>query len=194
MATSISRLWNTDENYWLLHPQMKTIKEFKDVFLTDKSKDKINSSKLMWAIALYCDPHDQNPWRNINDADRRTLIAEDFLLSPKFDWERSDIKELIEKYEDLCLTVWEKELVRLERKLSERSDFISSTKYTLDEYEENNGKVKLKKGTATQLDKMMTDTIKIYEQADKIKQMLGKESGGHTRGGAKESAGEKAEI
>ncbi len=64
--TSISRNWNTDENYWSLHPQMKTIKAFRELYERDKKKSKRDSSTMMWAIALLVDPHEQNPWRNTN--------------------------------------------------------------------------------------------------------------------------------
>lgn len=194
MPTSISRLWNINENYWTLHPQVKSIKLFGELFESDKSKGKIDSSKLMWTIALYSDPHDQNPWKNINYLDRQTLIATDYLKNPKFNWEDESIKNLLNCYEEHCLTIAEKELMRLEEKLTQRGDFLKETKYTLDEYEEANGKVKLKKGTAEQLDKMMVNTTKIYEQLEIIKTMMSKEAGGANKGGSKQSASEKKAI
>lgn len=195
MPASISRLWNINENYWLLHPQMKTIKLFGQLHDNDKSKGKVESSKLMWGIALYCDPHDQNPWKNINYLDKQTLIATDYLKIPKFDWENENVVALLECYEKHCLTIAEKELIRLEEKLTQRGDFIKAAKYSLDEYEDNGeGKVKLKKGTATQLDKMMVDTTKIYEQLDIIKTMMSKETSGANKGGSKQSASEKKSI
>ena len=194
MPVSISRLWNTNENYWILHPQMQTIKQFGNLFDGDKSKGKEKSSRLMWAIALYSDPHDQNPWKNINYLDRQTLIGTDYLKDPKFNWEDPIIKELLKCYEEHCLTIAEKELARLEEKLTQRGDFIKESKYTLDEYEETERGVKLKKGTAEQLDKMMVNTTKIYEQLEIIKTMLSKESNGANKGGSKQSAGEKKAI
>lgn len=50
----------------------------------------------------------------------------------------------------------------LEKKLIERTNFIAETKYTLDDYVMGKGgKAILKKGTASQLDKMFADTDKI---------------------------------
>lgn len=194
MPTSISRLWNINENYWTLHPQIRTIKLFGNLFDNDKSKGKTESSKLMWAVALYSDPHEQNAWKNINYIDRQTLIATDFLKNSKFNWEDENIKALLTCYEEHCLTIGEKELMRLEEKLTQRGDFLKETKYTLDEYEEKDGKIKLKKGTAEQLDKMMVNTTKIYEQLDIIKTMMSKEASGANKGGSKQSASEKKQL
>lgn len=189
MSVTITKIWNTDENYWILNPIMKTFKVFNDFYLSDKSKNKEQSSKIMWAIALYVDPSEYNPWRTTSDSDKKELIATDYLNNKNFNWEDPIYSQLIDTYIERCLTLAEKELVRFEKKLSQRGDFIDKTKYTLDEYDEDSGKVK--KGTADQLDKMMVNTIKIYEQLDLIKAMFNKESEGHLKGGSKESASEQ---
>ena len=190
---SISRNWNPDENYWSLHPQMKVIKLFRELHDKDKSKGKAQSSKMMWAIALYVDPHENNPYKNVAEHDRRVLIAEDFLFDDKFPWDDKDIQDLIECYKDKCLSIAEKALIQLQSKIADRARFIDQTKYSMDFYDEESGKVQ--KGTADQLDKMMVNTIKIYEQMDKIREMLNKESiESQTKGGAVESAAEKGEL
>lgn len=191
--TSLSRNWNTDENYWSLHPQMKTIKVFRDLFERDKKKSKGESSTMMWAIALLVDPHEQNPWRNTNPLDRAKLIAEDYIGDENFPWGDKDIVNLIEVYKNHCLTAGERALIEMEEKLTDRARFISDTSYSMDYYDEESGKVK--KGTADQLDKMMVNSLKIYEQLEKIKEMMDKESiEGHGKGGAVESASEQGII
>ena len=53
----------------------------------------------------------------------------------------------------------------------------------------------MEKGTADQLDKMMVNTVKIYQQLEQVKEMLDKESiEGHGKGGAIESASEQGLI
>lgn len=179
---SLSKNWNTDENYWVLHPQLKTVKLFKDLYSSDKSKKKIKSSKLMWAIALYIDPNDQNVWRNTNDKDKKELIATDYLEDSKFNWEDKLTQELIEEYKSRCLTIPEKELVRLLTKLEQRGKFLDSTNYSLDAYKEDSkGKITLVKGTADQLDKMMASTGKIYDHLLKIQQTISDEASLKTR-------------
>lgn len=191
--TSLSRNWNTDENYWSLHPQMKTIKVFRDLYERDKKKSKKESSIMMWAVALMVDPHEQNPWRNTNPLDRAKLIAEDYVGDVNFPWEDEDIQLLIDTYKDHCLTAGERALISLEKKLTDRARFIDDTDYSMDEYNEETGKID--KGTADQLDKMMVNSSKIFEQLDKIAEMMNKESiEGQGRGGAVESAGEQRII
>ena len=187
--TSLSRNWNTDENYWSLHPQMKTVELFKELHDRDRSKKKTESSMMMWAIALFVDPHEQNPWKTIDPTNRAKLIADEYLGDSKFPWEASDIQELIEEYKERCLSVAEKALIQLEKKIADRANFIDKTSYSMDYYSEDTGKVI--KGTADQLDKMMANTVKIYQQLEQVKDMLDKEAiEGQTRGGVQESASE----
>jgi len=186
--TTISKNWNTDENYWALHPGNKVVKTFSNLYESDKSKNKENSSKLMWAIALYTDPNEENIYKNLGFDEKRYIISTDFLKDKKFNWEDKKIVELIETYEELCLTVAEKELFRFEEKLKQRGNFLKTTDYTLDDYNEQG---KPKKGTADQLDKMMLNTSKLYQQLEEIKSKLEKEkSSSKLRGGAAESASE----
>lgn len=193
MATSISKQWNPQENYWILNPMMLTIKEFKALHTRDKKKKKEDSSKIMWAIAMVVDPSDENPWRSTPLKDKLELIAEDYMQDKGFPWDDDDIQLLINTYKERCLTVAEKALVELEEKLADRARFIAGTSYSMDTYNEESGKVE--KGTADQLDKMMVNTVKIYEQLEKIKGMLDKEAvESHGKGGAVESAGEQGLI
>lgn len=194
--TTVSPNWNTDLNYWELHPGMKNFPNFRTLYDKDKSKTKIDSSKTMWAIALMVDPHEKNPWKNVNPLDKKILISIDFLHDEKFNWESEEIINLIEEYKDKCLTVAEKALIELEEKLSERAKFIKETNYTLDYYEETErGSTKLVKGTAAQLDKMVTETKKIYDHLQLIrKQMEAENISGSIKGGAIESASEKGEL
>jgi len=192
--TTIVKNFNPDLNFWDLNPSFKTIKLFNTLFEEDKSKKKDNSSQLMWAIAYLIDPNEANPWKNISEEDKKLLIADEYLENKKFNW--IEVQHLIDEYEERCLTIAEKELVRFERKLVDRGNFINTTRYSLDEYEESsNGKVKLVKGTADQLDKMMLNTTKLSEQLSLIKDMLKQEqSQGSLRAGASKSASESGKI
>lgn len=190
---SITKNWNVDLNYWELHPVMKTIPEFRNLFKEDKSKGKNSSSKLLWAIAMLIDPNEENPWRNVSLEDKKVLIAEDYLGDKKFKWDDEDIQELINVYISKCLTLMEKELIRYEEKLQQRGDFIAKTDYSLDYYEENDkGKFVMKKGTADQLDRMVLNSKKLFEQILEIKDLISQQNAeGKIKGGASESASEK---
>lgn len=189
MPVSIAINWNTDENFWQLHPVAKTIGQFQNLYKADKSRNKENSSQLMWAIALACDPNKNNFYRNINYVERKELIKTDYLKDKDFNWEHKTIVELTETYEKLCLTIAEKELIRFEEKLNQRGNFLESADYSFDTYSEENGKVL--KGTADQLDKMMVNTGKLYDHLESIKdKMSDDEARGNLRGGEVESASE----
>lgn len=189
--TTLSPSWNTDINFWILNTAIKTLAVFNQYYKSDKSKDKKDSSKIMWAIALLIDPNEKNPWKNVNPVEKKQLISTEFLNDPKFNWDDEKIQNLILNYKNLCLTVAEKSLVEFEEKLADRARFISNAEYTFDWYEETERGVKLMKGTATQLDKMMTDTKKIYDQFELIKQQLLEESINIVgKAGAVESASE----
>lgn len=190
--TSLLKVWNSSENFWVANPMMLSVNIFKQVYDKDKSKNKKSSSKLMWAIALLVDPNEANPWKNVGIHDKYKLIAEDFLEDKDFNWEHNEIQDLIEEYKERCLTIAEKQLIRFEKKLVQRGDFIDKTDYSLDTYDDNGRVIK---GTADQLDKMMVATSKIYDQLESIKAKILKEnSEGSLRGGAAESASESGEL
>lgn len=187
--TSMVKIWAPSENYWEIHPMTKDMRAFKFLYNRDKSKNKKESSKLMWAIAMCVDPHQDNAYKNMPIKTKRNLIADDHLGDPKFDWEHPEIVGLCDTYIKHCLTLAEKELIRYEAKLVQRGEFIDKVDYTMDSYDEHTKKVI--KGTADQLDKMMLNSSKIFAEIDNIKEKLAKEEmDGQLKGGATESAAE----
>lgn len=190
---SIVRNFNTNDNFWETNPSFTTVKIFNDFFTADKTKNKSKSSQIMWAIAFLLDPHHDNIWRNLSDEDKRLLISEDYLKDKSFNW--NDYQYLIDEYYNRCLTIPEKDYLELIDKMTERKNFIKNTPYTLDSYELDDitGRTKLIKGNAKDLDKMVVDTVKLYEQLEIVKDKLekSKHADGETKGGMQESATEK---
>ena len=66
----------------------------------------------------------------------------------------------------------ERSLINWELNMQRRDKFLAEQDYTLDRFEEIDGKMKLVKGSADQLDKMHAQTAKIYAQLEQIKQDL----------------------
>ena len=64
-------------NFWELNPIAIVI--FKDFYDRDKSKNKDNSSRIMWAISLYLDMNEANMYRNLDSDIRRVSIASNYL-------------------------------------------------------------------------------------------------------------------
>ncbi len=185
---SLVRNFNTDDNFWETNPIFKTVKIFNNFYQADKSRKKKTSSQIMWAVAFLIDQHEENIWRNLNDHDKRTLIAEEYLNDKEFQWEL--YTDIIQEYEKRILTVPERDFVELVEKMHERKNFIKNTPYTLDTLSEEG---KIIKGTAKDLDKMVVDTTKLYEQLEIVREKLEKKRQieGETKGGMKESATEQ---
>ena len=87
--------FDTDVNFWKLHPQLKVPLPFASIYKEDKSKSKSKSSQIMWAIALLVDP--DSKFSNISYPTRKDIIAKDHLKDEKFDWGK--YKEAMVYYE-----------------------------------------------------------------------------------------------
>ena len=139
-------------------------------------KDSIPSEHL-WALFLYA--HPDSKFFDLSPKDRQELIYKDYLLSdPSFSWESySDTLLFIEEQ---LLTKAERALMRWEKTLHERDDFIASIPYSLDTFEAK--------------DKMLANTTKLWDQYESIMERLSKERQTKTLGDLEESASEKGDI
>lgn len=145
-------------NFWNLNPQMKYVGEFDKFYKKDRSKDKQNSSQIMWAIALYLDKSKANNFRNLPEEERKLQLTKYFLKDETFDWDNEIVKPLINTYHSMVLTQAERSLISWEKKLKERDEFIDKTTYDSTSYD--------------MLDKMMSATYKMYQQYDAIRAQL----------------------
>jgi hypothetical protein len=168
---------NTTENFWKLNPDLLIPEEFKKLYLNDKTKDKSQSSRIMWVIYLIY--HPDSPFANLPHEAIVRLVLKDYLKDPKFDIYQ--YKEQIKLFEDLILTPGQKQLAQWYKMMNDRQSFIKSLKFTEDSWE--------------MIDKMAVSTLKIYENLKKIQDILEKEKGqGTTKGNSEESASEKGLI
>lgn len=164
------------ENFWEVNPSFLSIGIFQSLYEDDNSSKKKQSSQIMWAVAFYSDVNENNVWRNLDSSEKIELIKEDILKSKKFQWE--SLEQLVNTYKSLILTTAERKLIDFNNKLEERTEFINSTKYDLD-----NGE---------QLDKMLSNTKKLYDLYFEIKKEFeADDKGGNVKGDRKESASER---
>ena len=164
-------------NFWKVNPQLASFGGFKELYDSDDSKDKVSSSKIMWAIAFMYDP--DSKFINIPTEKRMDIIKIDFLKDKKFDWSKYDNQ--IKMYLDCILTPAERLMSEWKNKLEERSKFIKEQKYTLE--------------NAKDLDRMLADTKKMYDYYNSVLDDLIKEkSGSRVKGNTMESAAEKGLI
>lgn len=164
---------NIEEDFWNLNPEIKYMKPFKEF------QNYPNSSKLMWAIYLYCDPNSR--FSRMEDDDKAEEICSNYLETDVNIFELDDIKPIVEAYQDKILTKLQRSYNRLLKKLEERDNFIFATKYT-----EDNGK---------KIDDMLANSSKIYQQLKAIENELETEKkAANIKGGRSESLSERGII
>ena len=193
--------FDVDINFWQEWPSFKIHKVFGEIYRKNRKENLKNSSSFMWLLslcydrksALYTQP-EQDKW----EAASEQLFNDEFFMINLVEepYENSVISipdkytivELILEFESAIDTPLGLSLKRLERKLIERTGFITSTKYTVDFYEKVGNKNILRKGTADQLDRMFAATDKINNiiqtAMDKLRVS---EAAGKTKGDQKES-------
>lgn len=154
-------------NFWELYPNLLLLEPFKKF----KGRDRTagghgeRSSKEMWGFAFLYDMGHANYLRSLPEDTRKEWIANDILKQPNYDWNKeAEVSELMQK---LCQPAPQRALYDLQKKMDDRMQFIHNTDYSLDSYGITpDGKKFIKKGTADQLDKMMINTNKIFEQIE----------------------------
>ena len=162
-------------NFWELHTYWRNIKEIDRFYQKDRSQEdgkttRHKSSRIMWALLLMYDMGVDNFYRHLPEKRRRIVLAEEIIQEPKFNWsEYEDIEKIIK---ERATTPAQRHYITLMKKLNERDEFINNTPYSLDQYVEINGKNVLVKGTADQLEKMLSSSDKIYQTLETINKKL----------------------
>lgn len=157
---SLLNSYDHKANFWKINPQLIIPEQLALLYNSDKSKDKENSSLIMWAICFLLDPSEDNKYKDFPEEDRKKLLIEDFLKQPKFKFEQ--YQPILDWYNNAMLSTTERSLIAWRKKLEEREKFIADTKYDLD--------------TAEALDKIMANTDKLFNQLERIEKQYTKET------------------
>lgn len=169
--------FDTSANFWEVNKQLKVIEPFATFYNSDKSKNKSDSSRIMWGVALVFDPNSK--YNNYPESDRKTLVARDWLMNKSFKW--SDYSNIIDGFIDVLLTRVERTKRIFEKKLEDREKFLDQTPYTLE--------------NAKDLDSIVSNTSKLIEILEYLDSKIGKEERtGKTQGDQQESASEEQKI
>jgi hypothetical protein len=181
-------------NFWELNPQMRIYKPFNRLYNADESKGKELSSKQMWTIFFMCHPdEDENIFYRMPDDDKRKMLSETFV--PNLDWDDPTFLECLESYPFECMTIVERTLAEEKKNLIKRNKLITDTEWTLDRTEYAGSKPIVIKGTASQLNTLMKDSMAIYDRYRQIEEMFNAEKEkGRAIGGKKVSKSEKGEL
>ncbi len=177
----------SEQSFWEEFPQMKT-GLFKKMYSQDRSKAKNKSSKAMWWLALAKDL--DSDFYSMDEPDRVESLDDLLEINIKeYFASEEDYLMHLNAFEDHIDTPLSADVRALENKLLERRKFIIETKYTVDEMvypDKDKGetfKPFLSKGTAVQLDKMMTDSKKVHDEIRLLRSALKIEQESMGKGG-----------
>lgn len=164
-------------NFWKINPQLCILGEFASLYDADKSKDKSESSKIMWAIALILDT--ESKFFNLPVDERKRVVAKDYLKSPSFDF--GSYKPQMNAYEKLTMTPAKRQLVEWSRIMDEKSELLKTLNYTVETWEI--------------IEKMLKSNKDLYAELQRISELLINEGErGIMKGGSEESATEAGDI
>ena len=179
-------------SFWEVFPYMKEVGLFRKLYLADRSENKNKSSKTMWYLSMVKDIDSE--FYSMSKSEQNDSLFDTLGLNVvKFVGSQEELDILLNAFEDFIDTPLSADVRALENKMKERKLFIQNTPYTLDAYEEGmDGKQKLIKGTAPQLDKMVTDTKKLHEEIRSLRDALKSAQSEQGKGGRKDSFLENA--
>lgn len=168
--------YNINLSYWDVQPADRVVRPFSALYDLDKSKNKKQSSTIMWALKLLTDPSKDNPLSRMTREERIDELTSTFL--PQSDLDK--VLSLEEEYKNNNLSYIKRRYVFYQNMLEAREKFMASLTY---------------ESNANQLDSMLEKTKKIWDEFLKIKKELDvEEATYHTKGNREESAGEKGLI
>lgn len=199
--------YDLTRNFWEEFPDYKIHPTFGPFWGVNKKAKKLKySSHFMWVLALCYDRKssifpqpERDKWEVAceNVFNNPTMFAdivdpENPTMTTNFDFpEEVTLRQLIVAFEHSIDTPLGLSLRLLESKLLERTEFITSTKYSVDYYKEVRGKQITMKGTADQLDKMFAATDKINSLVQKAMDELRNSEGmSEAKGGEEPSLGD----
>ena len=166
-----------ESNFWQQNPAALTIPEFKEKYDQDKSKQKIDSSKMMWCLFMLRDQTSMNKLRNMSVADK---IAELTITYYDGNWE--EIETLYPIYDKHVSSYVHKRLAFWKDQLEEREAYIRTLKYEVDV-------------EADKKEKMLASMYKLWQDYEKAERMVKEEDNkAETKGQRRESASERGEI
>ena len=147
---------NFENSFWDDYPELKIPKEFADLYSEDKSKNKINSSRIMWAIHLHSHPES----KLYNLPNKEEVIARDFINQKDFKWET--YRDLLELYKNVVLSPAERALQNWDEIMTLRDKGVKE--FYIDALEAKDADIIVK------LDKVLSATPKMFDDYKRIKE------------------------
>lgn len=184
----IIEAFTPEVNFWEVCPQLTSAGPTKKLYDSDKTKNKTQSSKLMWSIAFIWDLTSKFYSLPEKGKDSKIdIVFTDVYGDATYPEKNIDqIEELKYFYIQLQDSPAKRTLREIEAKLEERARFLNNTKYDLGTPTDKGGWVG---NTASIVDKMLADTKKIYDLYEAAVKAVEKENQGEerNRGGGQSS-------
>tara|TARA_R110002012_G_scaffold265653_2_gene449057 strand:- start:581 stop:1177 length:597 start_codon:yes stop_codon:yes gene_type:complete len=198
MLVDIQRDFHEDSNFWEMYPDLKVAGPSGKIYKADKSRNKANSSKVMWCIALCFDRGSK--FFNLpeyGEENKITMLFGDYLGKPNW---RNDNKAKFEELKEWWLLAQvsklERALIDAEDKMEERRILIKETPYTMGKLDKDSGK--WIGNTIDILDKAQATTDKIMANIEKVKNLVIQEQAqakeGKQKGGGESSLSDQEVI
>jgi len=166
--------YSPDKSFWEVNPQFTVIDPFRKLYKSDRTKGKIFSSSLMWAISFI-----YHPKSDVYYVDGKEYSVFKNMLDLKTD---KEVHNIMEKYSDIieafipaALTQAEKSLVAWENRLQDRDSFLAEQHYTFGYNKVEDDVTYEFKDNTKALDDMASKTAKLYEEYFKIRKDLNDE-------------------
>ncbi len=168
--------WDIEANFWDINPQVKIPEIYRSFYKSDKSRDKKDSSRIMWGVALYADF--DSKFRQLGKKDKQELICNDVFKDNKFNWK--SIEPLIDAWE-IFKPVTVRQMMQWERLMAEKDVYLSGLTYN--------------EQSAENIEKLLLSNTKLYKEYEDIMSRLTQDGNeGIMHGGGVESLTEKGEI
>jgi hypothetical protein len=145
-----------DFSFWDTYPELVMLDSFNELHYQDKSKNKLESSRKMWAIYYAYNPES----KFFNIPNKLYVLAKDFLKDPEFNWDT--LRQQVFTYKELVLTPAERGLVNWTEIMNVRDESLKNM------YKDAILERNLKE--LVELDKMLANTAKLFQDYKKIKQ------------------------
>ena len=172
-------------NIWTLNPQLRFYKPYSTLYDQDDSEGKMYSSMQMWVVFFMCHPNeDENIFFRMSEKEKKKMLSETYFKDG--DWSDPVFKNCLESYPQDCMTAIQRAYATEVDQLKKRAKLMEETELTLDHtLFDDAGKAVNIKGTATQINTLQKDALRVYENYDKIKQKYIQEQEEMTAHGAK---------
>jgi hypothetical protein len=173
-----------DANFWELYPIFYATGPTKDLYEEDSSRDKKESSKIMWFVAFCYDQSPNNIYRNLEKDEKHELIGTDYMGNSEFyEDNKETLDPIIDHYCRLSDTsAAERQLRMWGLKMDEKTALMKKTEYTVE--------------SAEFLEKIMGTNVKLYADYERIKKEFEKQgdSAGKAKGDKLSSLSDTGQI